>query len=173
MFKSILRTIDKPKGAAPLPLALIDLIAVNAVVQAAAIGYLSALFRRDWFAPVQGIVMRLVYPIITDLVVLAVLGLLLSVLTRVKSDEKATRIDRLIAAGTPLWLGYALGLIWLRIAYVFASLPSTRDAFFLPLWVFDYVPVYRGVTELTRWHPEHWTIALIFVALCGGGRVAL
>ena len=167
MFKSIFGTIDKPKGAAPLPLAIIDLIAVNAVVQATAIGYLSALFRRDWFAPVHGMVTRLAYPVITDLVVLAALGFLLSAVTRVQSDEKTTRMDRLLAAGAPLWLGYALGLLWLRMAFIFANLPLTRDAFFLPLWVFDYVPAYRGVTELTRWHPEHWSGALVFVVVCG------
>ena len=168
MFQSIFGTIDKPKGAAPLPLALIDLVAVNAVVQATAIGYLSALFRRDWFAPIHGIVTRLAYPVITDLVVLAVLGLLLSALTRIKSDSQGTRIDRLLAAGTPIWLGYALGLVWLRIAFVFANLPSTRDAFFLPTWIFDYGPTYRGITEFARWHPQHWTVALGFVAVCGG-----
>ena len=144
MFQSIFGTIDKPKGAAPLPLALIDLVAVNAVVQATAIGYLSALFRRDWFAPIHGIMMRLAYPIITDLVVLAVLGLLLGAVTKVRWDADATRIDRMLAVGAPAWLGYALGLVWLRIGFVVAHLPWTRDAFALPLWVFDYVPAYRG-----------------------------
>ena len=140
---------------------------VNAVVQATAIGYLSALFRRDWFAPIHGIVTRLAYPVITDLVVLALLGVLLSALTRIKGDPEATKIDRWLAAGAPLWLGYAIGLIWLRVVFVFANWPSTRDTFSLPLWIFDYLPAYRGVTELTRWHPEHWTTALVFVAACG------
>jgi len=168
MFQSIFGTIDKPKGADPLPLALIDLVAVNAVVQATAIGYLSALFRRDWFAPIHGIVMRLAYPIITDLVVLAGLGILLGALTRVRSDADATRIDRMLATGAPVWLGYALGLVWLRIGFVVAHLPWTRKVFALPVWVFDYVPVYRGITEVNRWHPDQWAVALVFVVVCGG-----
>ena len=96
MFKSIFGTFDKPKGAAPLPLGLVDLIVLNAVVQAASIGYLSALFRRDLFSPLQGITTRLAYPVITDLIALAVLGFFALALTTLKSAPDGTRL--------PLWM---------------------------------------------------------------------
>ena len=33
--------------------------------------------------------------------------------------------------------------------------------------VLGYLPAYRGVTELGRWRPEQWTVAVVFVALSG------
>jgi thiol-disulfide isomerase/thioredoxin len=167
MFKSIFGTLDKPKGAAPLPLGLVDLIVLNAVIQAASIGYLSALFRRDVFSPLQGITTRLAYPVITDLVALTVLGFFALALTTLKSAPEGTRLDRAMAAGAPLWLGYALGLVWLRVGFVLANLPPTSEALAPVRWLFDYLPAYRGVTELSRWHPNHWPWALVFVIVCG------
>ena len=140
---------------------------LNAVVQAASIGYLSALFRRDVFSPLQGITTRLAYPVITDLVGLAVLGVFALTLTTLKSSPEGTRLDRAIAAGAPLWLGYALGLVWLRVGFVLANLPATSELLAPIRWVFDYLPAYRGVTELSRWHPNHWTWALVFVCVSG------
>ena len=53
------------QSAAPLPLGFGDLLAVNILIQATSLGYLAALFRRDWFAPIHGMVSRLAYPVVT------------------------------------------------------------------------------------------------------------
>ncbi|MEE2835670.1 MAG: TlpA disulfide reductase family protein [Myxococcota bacterium] len=167
MSRSILGVLDKPKGAAPLPLGFGDLLAVNILMQATSLGYLAALFRRDWFAPVHGMVSRLAYPVVTDWVALLVLGALLQRLTQLNERSDGTRMDRLAAAGSSVWLGYAFALIWIRIVFVLSHLPSTRSYFDFAEGVLGYLPAYRGVTELGRWRPEQWTVAVAFVVLSG------
>ena len=138
-------------------------------MQAVAIGYSAALFRRDLFEPLQSILQRLAYPVITDLIVLLVLGRLAMLLTQIPAseDESSTMIDRSIAAGAPWWFGYALGVLILRFIFLLANWPPTRGWFTSIQSIFDYLPAYRGVTQLTRWHQHHWFVALLFVGLCG------
>ncbi len=169
MFKSALGTIDKPKGAASLPLGLFEILGLNLAMQAVAVGYSSALFRRDLYEPLQSILQRLAYPVITDLIVLFVLGRLAMLLTQIPAsdDKSATMIDRSIAAGAPWWLGYALGVLILRFIFLLANWPPTRAWFTSMQSLFDYLPAYRGVTQLTRWHQHHWLVALAFVVSCG------
>lgn len=177
-MKSALGRLDKPKGASRLPLGLLELVLLNLTLQAVGVGYSAALFRRGLLEPLQSIVSRLAFPVVIDLIALFLLGRLAMVLTRVpeepKADEKATAIDTSIASGAPWWLGYALALLLARAAFLLANLPFSRS-FMAPLEpLFPYLPVYRGVAELSRWQPLHWYVALGFVLLAGllGGLLA-
>jgi thiol-disulfide isomerase/thioredoxin len=169
MFRSGLGKFDKPKGAASLPLGLFELVGLNLALQAVAVGYSAALFRRDLFEPFQSILQRLAYPVITDLVVLFVLGRLAMLLTEIPHTDEVpgTMIDRSLAAGAPWWLGYALGVLFLRFIFLLANWPPTRGWFVSMQGVFDFLPAYRGVTQLARWHQHHWLGALAFVGVCG------
>ena len=177
-MKSALGKLDKPKGASRLPLGLIELVLLNLTLQAVGVGYSAALFRRGLFEPLQSIVSRLAFPVVVDLVALFLLGRLALFLTQIPedsaADEKATAIDASIAAGAPWWLGYALALLLARAALVLANLPFSRSLFAPLEPLFAYLPVYRGVAELSRWHPLHWYVAIAFVLLSAffGGLVA-
>jgi thiol-disulfide isomerase/thioredoxin len=111
----------------------------------------------------------LVQPVVTDLIALTVLGVAAALLTRRPEalDDEGTRWDRTIAAGAPWWLGYAFFVVVVRTLFVIAQHPlgSALDAWLGD--VFAYVPAYRNMTQLTRWAPGPWYVALSAVGLSG------
>ena len=78
MNQSALRRLTKPKGAPGLPLGLGQVLALNLALKMVALGYLSALVRRNPAEAAQSMVSLLVQPVVTDLIALTVLIFLTS-----------------------------------------------------------------------------------------------
>ena len=174
MTQSILDKRSKPKGAPGLPLGLLELFGLNLALNAVTVGATSALMRRGLFEPIQAIVQRLAVPVLVDLMALAVLGFVAERLTEVpgEPDPKATRFDRMVAAGAPWWLGYAFFVLLVRSIFVLSQMPVGKFLSGLTP-ALRHLPSYRGLTDLSAWTPTAWNVSVVAVAVAGliGGMI--